>query len=95
MNLKLVAEVDDNGVTHRGDINPLVILEELQSTDFVILEEEDDATSISVSSEALDEIRLGTRRVVANFGPKIWSLGTIEHLLQVPFLQPKILTQQV
>lgn len=39
MYLKLVTKVDDNGVTHWWDIDPLVILEELQSTDLVILEQ--------------------------------------------------------
>lgn len=37
--LKLVSKVDDNGVAHWGNINPVTILEELQSTDLVILEQ--------------------------------------------------------
>ncbi|KAI7988165.1 hypothetical protein LOK49_LG13G02698 [Camellia lanceoleosa] len=42
----------------------------LESADLVILEEEDDATSVSVGSEALDQLRVGTRRVVADLGAK-------------------------
>lgn len=93
--LKLVAKVDHNGVAHRGDIYPLAILEELEPTDLVILEEKDEAASISVSTEALDQLWFGARRIIADLGAKIWALGPIEGLLQVPFLQPKILTQQV
>jgi hypothetical protein len=34
----LVTKVDNNGVAHRGHINPLAILEKLEAADFVILE---------------------------------------------------------
>lgn len=93
--LKLVAEVDDDGVAHWWDVDPTAVLEELEAANLVVLEEEDEATGIGVSPEAFDEIGLGTRRVVANFGSKVWAFGPIKHLLQIPFLQPQILTQQV
>ena len=93
--LKLVTNVDHNGVAHWGNINPFAILEELEATDLVILEEKDDAACIGVGPEALDQVWLGARRVVANLGAKSWALGPIKGLFQVSFLQPKILTQQV
>ncbi|XP_028058035.1 uncharacterized protein LOC114261909 [Camellia sinensis] len=55
----------------------------LESADLVILEEEEDATSVSVGSEALDQLRVGTRRVVADLGAKGWTLGAIESLLEI------------
>ncbi|KAL7215433.1 hypothetical protein ACSBR1_027573 [Camellia fascicularis] len=55
----------------------------LESADLVILEEEDDATSVSVGSEALDQLRVRTRRVVADLGAKGWTLGAIESLLEM------------
>ncbi|KAI8021251.1 hypothetical protein LOK49_LG03G01395 [Camellia lanceoleosa] len=55
----------------------------LESADLVILEEEDDATSVSVGSKALDQLRVGTRRVVANLGAKGWTLGAIKSLLEL------------
>lgn len=93
--LKLVTKVDNNGVAHGGHINPLAILEELQTTDLVILEEQDEATGIGVSPETLDQLRVGTRRVVANLGAKSWSISSIEGLLEVPLFKSKILTEQV
>nr|GMC78646.1 putative anion transporter 7 [Ipomoea batatas] len=69
--LELVTDVNNNGVAHRGDIDPLVIFEKLQATDLVILEEKDDPTGIGVCPEALDEVWLGTWRVVADLSAKV------------------------
>jgi hypothetical protein len=93
--LKLVTKVDDNGVAHWGNINPFAILEKLEATDLVILKEKDEATGVGVGAEALDELWFGARRVVADLGAKSWTFGPIKRFLQVSFLQPKILTQQV
>lgn len=71
--LKLVTKVNNNGVAHRGHINPLVILEKLETADLVILEEKDDASGVGVGPETLDQIRFGARGVVADFGTKGWT----------------------
>lgn len=86
--LKLVAKVDDYGVAHGRDVDPLVVLEELEAADLVVLEEEDDAAGVGVCPEALDEVGLGAGRVVADFGAESWAFGAVEGLLQIPFLQP-------
>lgn len=70
--LKLVTKVDDNGVFHGWNIDPLTIFEELEAADFVILEEQDEATSISMGPESHDQIGFGTWWVVADFGAKVW-----------------------
>lgn len=90
--LKLVSKVDNNGVAHWGNVDPIVIFEKLQAAYLVILEEEDDATGVGVSSETLDEIWLGTRRVIAHLCPKCRTFWTIESLLEITLFQPKILT---
>lgn len=95
MYLKLVTEVDHNGVAHWRNIDPLAVFEELEAADRVVLEEQDDATGISVGSESLDQVWLGAGRIVADLGAKVWTLGAMEGLFQVTFFQSKILTQQV
>lgn len=91
MYLNLVTEVDNNGVAQWGHINPLAIFKKLKATDFVILEEQDDAAGVGVSPETLDQIWLGAWWVVANFGTKGWSVCPMKDLFQVPLLYSKIL----
>lgn len=93
--LKLVSEVDDNGVVHRRDVDPFVVFEELKAADLVVLEEEDDAAGIGVGTETTDELRPGTRRVVAHLGPKRWPLLPTKCLLQVALWEPQVLTEEV
>ncbi|RZS04618.1 hypothetical protein BHM03_00035019, partial [Ensete ventricosum] len=94
-NLKLIPEVDDDGVAHRGHVDPLAVLEELEAADAVVLEEQDDATGVSVSSESLDELRARAWRVAADLGPKAGTFGPAEGLLEVTLLQPQILAEQI
>ena len=84
--LKLVADVDYNGVAHRRNIHPFTILEELETADLVILEQQDDAAGIGVCPEALDQFWTRAWRVIADFGAKGWSFGAIEGFLQIAFL---------
>ena len=93
--LKLVAEVNDNGVAHGRNVYPSAVFEELEAADGVVLEEQDDAAGVGVSSEPLDQVRLRAGRVVADFSAEVRTFGAMEGLFQVPFFQSEILTQQV
>nr|GMD06963.1 probable tyrosine-protein phosphatase At1g05000 [Ipomoea batatas]GMD11361.1 probable tyrosine-protein phosphatase At1g05000 [Ipomoea batatas] len=68
------ARVDDNGVVHRGNINPAAVFEELKAADLVVLEEKDEAAGVGVCPETLHQLRRRTGRVVAHLGAKVWPL---------------------
>ena len=72
--LDLVTDVDNNGVSHRGHVDPLPGFFELETADLVVLEEQDDATGVSVGPQALEQLWPRASRVVADLGAEIRSL---------------------
>ncbi|RZR97316.1 hypothetical protein BHM03_00026470 [Ensete ventricosum] len=56
-------------VLHGLDIYPLAIFRDLEATNLIVLEEEDDAASIGVGAEAVNEVRAWAWRVVAHLRP--------------------------
>ncbi|BAT08386.1 Os09g0451266, partial [Oryza sativa Japonica Group] len=94
--LQLVAEVDDDGVAHGRHVHPLAVLEQLEATDAVVLEEQDDAAGVGVGAEALDEVGARARRVAADLGAEGGcARGATEGLGEVALLEAEVLAEQV
>lgn len=60
-----VPGVDHDCVRQWLDIDPLPILEHLEPTDLVVLEQQDDASSICMGPQATHQLRVWARRIVS------------------------------
>ncbi|KAG7031658.1 hypothetical protein SDJN02_05699, partial [Cucurbita argyrosperma subsp. argyrosperma] len=84
--LNLITCVDDYGVRQWLDIYPLPIFQDLKASHLVVLEEQDDTTSIGVRTEAVHQLRVWAWWVVTDFGSKeglVQPIATIEGSLYV------------
>ncbi|GER40307.1 receptor-like protein kinase-related family protein [Striga asiatica] len=93
--LDLITCVDDYGIFHGLHVDPLTVFQNLEARHLIILEQEDDPTSVCVGPKPIYPFGLGAWRVVADLGAEeglVTSLGPgVEGPIDVALGQAQVL----